>query len=286
MPDSGRSPAEVALITRLRVFQRIGAPLLSAINDWRFFGDTGGEDRGPEDEAALFAALLEATTAISEAFAEILAREAGSVPEDWMRWHLAAAISDIVTAHFRATGQPLDEDTANTVLTGLEKLLSLGPGLPPDDLNRRVGELAEQRSVAARIKGITALAPVVAAIGRFAFGRDPEALAEETTATLHDKAGAIARHLAPEACHEDDWHAFFVGILTAVCELYADCHYAEMDRLLDMEASAREAYLEAHDGTMPLDPVWRSFESRLSMLTILAERFTLPTAGAIDPPPA
>lgn len=284
--DSGpRDPAYLHQLVqaRLLAFQRIGAPLMAAVSDWRYVEDADESARTAEQDAALFGELVETTAAASSKLTDRLTGD-NTGPGDWARWGIAAAASDIVTACFRATGKVPDQALMDRLIQGLGAVdqvadidaFSAGePVSGPDD--------EAEDALHLRVKGVAALAPVVGAVARFAFGEQPEALVGLVADRVHARAIRVARQLAPERCPLGDWRALYHGVFQAAAELYADCHYAEMDRLLDMTPEERDGYIKENGGRLSMDPVWAGFELRIDMLTALAENLNPPEITVIDP---
>lgn len=106
----------------------------------------------------------------------------------------------------------------------------------------------------------------------------------EVSQTVSAKVAEVARRLAPDPCPRSDWQALCVGVMDAAGNLYADAHYAEMDRLLDMTEAERAEYVEAEGGQIPLAPVWDAFDLRMSMLTALADAIEIPAASEVAAP--
>ncbi len=272
--------------SRLLAFQKIGGPLMAAVSDWRYVEGSDDSERTAEQDAELFGKLVTVTGSLAAQLAEKLAPEDADDPAmDWLRWGAATAASDIVTASFRALGAVPDASL-------IERLaLALDTGDAPGDVAALGAEdalepepLGADETLRLQIRSLTALAPVVGAVARYAFGHDAEALVEQVAGRLHARSMRVARRLAPESCSLEDWQALYLGVFAASAELYADCHYAEMDRLLDMNSEERRNYADEHGERLPMDPVWAGFELRVGMLTGLAENLTPPPVTVIDPP--
>lgn len=262
---------------RLLAFQKIGAPLLAAVSDWRFAAD-GANNRTAEGDAALFAQLVESTVAISRKAAEKMGAKNRS-EDDWIRWGLASAAADIVTAHYRATGRPMAALAADKLIEAIDKVTD-----PVNNPLKTVPKLEQDVVTALRLKMFDALAPVVGAVARFSFGYDEHALILDVAGKLHKTAAEIAAALSPDNCPEAEWATLYEGLLAAAAELYADCHYAEMDRLLDMSPDERAAYVREHGNAVPIEPVWQAFELRVSMLTTVAVHLKVPLSAQIAEP--
>ncbi len=276
-PDSrpnSRQERDARLRARLLAFQRIGAPILSAIADWRYVDpDSVPEARTEEDDARLFAQMLDSTVTVANNAAEAMGAADGP-EDDWMRWSLASALSNIVTAHFRATGRVLSVDDSERVVGAIDYG---GTRVESFQLADERGRDRAIRSL--RIRIVDAMAPVVGAVARFSFGRDAHGLVVQVTDTILSYAAEVTDRLAPASWSDEEWASMYKGVLHAACDLYADCHYAEMDRLLDMTPQERSQYVRQHEMDVPMEPVWKAFETRLSMLTTVVENLDLPDDG-------
>lgn len=279
-PASGVTPglgsdAPPAVVAALHAFRTVGAPLLAAVTEVRPFlqGDDG------EGDAETFRELLTANATMAERIGASMGVPYGRAAS-WQRWAMAGTACRITAAHYRATGKPITESQMEEVLAALPALDSAAAAMgiadaPPEG----TGIGAE----ALRLKMMEAMAPVVGAIARYSFGRTEQALVGEVAARLQKTSSEAARAIAGDRVSAAGWQHLFGGVLEVAGHLYAESHYAEADRLLDMRPDERTAYLTRYGNQVPMGPVWESFDLNMAMLTAVAAYMEVPEAPELDP---
>lgn len=258
-------------------FRTIGAPLLSAVTEVRPFMQADAP-ANPEADAQAFKQLIDSNVKIAQKITQSIGAE-DDENGDWARWATAGAAAKIISAHYRATGKPLGDQEAEETIQAIsqlsETLLQDAP-LPQDPSEITAGIL--------RLKMMEAMAPVVGAVGRYSFGRTEQTLVGEVAARLQKTALEAAKSLLPEGCTEDEWRLIYGGVLEVTGHLYAESHYAEADRLLDMRPDERTAYLTRYGNQVPMGPVWESFDLNMAMLTAVASYLEVPESANLDQP--
>ncbi|MEA1938876.1 MAG: hypothetical protein U9N14_07285 [Pseudomonadota bacterium] len=261
------------LRARLLAFRRIGAPLLAAVTDVRFDPEM---PRSKEDDAALFTELVESTVVIARLVADRLGAQARP-EDDWIRWNVATATTGVVSAHFRSTGRAMAGDQADRVLDALKLTENKTGGAGAE----MVGYDPDFTTYL-RIRILQAMVPAVGAVARFSFGHDEDSFLARITDRLQNTTAEIMDLLAPKAERNEDWNLLYLGVFDAAVQLYAESHYAEMDRLIDMPEVERAAYVSKHDNRVPLDPVWDNFDLHMKMLTTVASHLKVPESSGIN----
>lgn len=234
--------------------------------------DTPGASK-QEGDAAAFAQLVESAAELGRSAAKQLGA-AAQKGDDWIRFTLAGAASSVIAAHYRATGKPIaPADAAAFALavskasTSLAEVMPIPPETAYDETYMRA-------------KMLGAMAPVVAAVARYAFGRSEHVLLMEIATRLQRSAAEVAQELIGNSVSSDQWHLMYATALEVAGHMYAESHYAEADRLVEMIPEERAAYLARNGNQIPMDPVWASFEQYIAMLTALISH--LETPGTAD----
>ncbi len=255
--DTSTASAAAPHIDRtLLVFRRIAAPLLSAVTGYRAPA-AEGETAPPAEAgqiATTFMSLVESTVEISRAITERLRFGDNNQAAQWLT---AGAAADAVAGFYRANGRPLGPSEIEPLLAALETALTQGMerlGFRRDTLDTDptppLGHVYK------------ALAPVVTAVARFSFGRDQNELLLEITDRLMSIAGGVTARLNKS----ENPDVLYYSILDVAGEFYMECHFAEMDRLLEMPPEERKEYVRTHDKQIPMEPVWETLNLKLSML--------------------
>lgn len=267
--------ANQSLWATLLTFRDIAAPLMNAVTETGGINANieGRAEHTPENHAALFAQLMELTGSLSKKSAQQLGVQ-GLPENDWVRWHLAVTIATLVASYYRATAQPIAPDTAETFIASMTRAArDISLDATPQ----------EAVSPASRVRAVGGLIPALSAIARFAFGRPEVELMAEIADRLRKEAEALTGKVTG-GVENVEKQQLYDGLLEALGKIYAEAHYAEMDRLLDMPPDERAKYVQSHDNKPPIEPVWQAFQLRLNMLKIVAENLYLTDGSRVHPP--
>ena len=284
-PFSGAvEPAEntAKLRGKLYAFRNIGGPLLAAVTELRSLLPSEPHERTPERDATALAQLVQSAVALAEAAGRQLGAEALS-QDDWIRWSIAATASGVVAAHYRVTGRPLPVEDASVIINAIEQAGPLLADLPPPP----DGEEVDPNSPAyLRLKMLAAMGPVIGAISRYSFGRPEQQLVSEVArAGCGQMSVEVTRSLVTADNHDpEEWRLMCGAVLEVAGQLYAESHFAEADRLLDMSPDERNDYLTRHNNSIPMDPVWNSFILNMAMLTTVAGFLDIPQGADLSGP--
>ena len=265
------------LVATLIAFRDIAAPLMNAVTETGGINANveGRAEHTPENHAAIFAQLMELTGNLTKRAAMQLGAQ--NLPaDDWVRWQLAATVASLVASYYRATAQPITTETADSLLPAM--IRASMDATPLDAVPQN-----SPSTVSSRAKAINSLIPALSAIARFAFGRPETELMGEIADKLKEKAHGLSAD-ADDAVPEDEKIALYDGLLEALGKIYAESHYAEMDRLLDMPPEERARYVQSYDNKPPIDPVWQAFQLRVDMLSIITQHVFIADSAQIKPP--
>lgn len=258
--------------TLLATFKQIGLPLLHALTD-----GAAQREAGARPGSEQFNALVDSTIHMNQELAAQLGGPEEQI-EAWVRWSLAGASSQVVAAHFKATGQPLPAEEAKRLASMAIELQSKFKNLLPS-----VASEAIPNTVAMfRAKMMEAMVPVVGAMAQYSFGRSEHALLAEVADRLVKTSDQVTRALAPAGSSPEQWRILCWHVLKASGQIYTESHYAEADRLLYMNPDERAAYFAQHGNIPPMTQVWQSFNQRMAMLATLATYLEVPSTAQLD----
>ena len=251
-----------------QVTEKIGVPLLAA-----------AESRAtPDDsrsEATIVAELLaRAVQAGVDLAAAMDIRETGTEGES-IRLALAGLAGPLVAGHYRHAGRVPGEADVKRLVTALSAALTFADNFSPAAENTARMAALEAGSPPAdeaqvMIQCLQALTPMVTAVAAYSFGRPEKKMVQEITERLVQQAENLAGRLVPGASEPERKHMELV-LLRAMVPLYCEAHQAEMQRLLKLDDNARQAAAQANGGTLPLEPVWQSFDKQVALLDVLAQ---------------
>lgn len=258
--------------TLLASFRQVGMPLLQAMTEQQ--GGEGSSGQGLN--ADVFSGLVDSTVALSRSLANQLGSEEQGM-DAAVRWALAGSSSQVVAAHFRATGKALAPQESARLAEIAAKLQVLLKGQVPSG-----GETTSNTAGTFRAKMIESMVPVIGAMAQYAFGRAEHDLLIEVSEKLVRTADQMTRSLAPAGATPEQWRLLCWTILRASGQIYTECHYAEADRLLYMKPEDRAAYFTQHGNVVPMTQVWQSFNQRMAMLATLATYLEVPALAKLE----
>jgi len=248
--------------------------LLTALTEAPAGGDDGTKPAGANAEQ--FNALVDSTVNLSNELAAQLGAEENQL-DAWVRWSLAGASSQVVAAHFKATGQPLPLEQAQKLASIAIELQSKFKAQIPG------GNEPIPNTVATfRAKMMEAMVPVVGCVAQYSFGRAEHGLLAEVAEKLIKTADQVTRALAPAGCTPEQWRLLCWNVLKASGQIYTESHYAEADRLLYMNPDERASYFAQHGQIVPMTQVWQAFNQRMAMLATLATYLEVPSSAQLD----
>jgi hypothetical protein len=258
----------------LAAFRHIGLPLMQALAEAR--GASGGERPVTGFDENLYGGLIDSTVTLCRELGAQLDGKDDQL-DAAVRWALAGSASQVVAANYRATGHALPTDEAKRLAALAATLQSKFKGqIPPE------GEKAPNTVATFRARMMEAMVPVIGAVAQYAFGRAEHALLAEVAEQLVKAADQITRSLAPAGATPEQWRLLCWNILRASGQIYAECHYAEADRLLYMSPEDRAALFAKHDNIIPMTQVWQSFRQRMAMLATLAMYLDVPQSAQLE----
>jgi hypothetical protein len=257
----------------LAAFRQIGMPLLQALVEAPGQGGGGGQGGANPDQ---FNALVDSTIALSQKLTSELTGDEGEL-DAGVRWALAGSASQVVGAHFRATGQSMNDAEA-THLAGIAASLQqkFRSQIPTG------GETIPNTVATFRAKMMEAMVPVIGAVAQYSFGRAEHSLLAEVAERLVKTADQVTRALAPTGATPEQWRYLCWSILRSAGQIYTECHYAEADRLLYLDPNERAAYFAQHSNIVPMVQVWQSFNQRMAMLATLATFLDVPASAQLE----
>lgn len=268
--------AQARMQSLLLTFRQVGMPLLAALLETPAAGVGGEAKPASALNSEQFNALVDSTVNLSRELAAHLGADEDQL-DAWVRWSIAGAASQVVAAHFKATGQPLPLEQAQKLSNITAELQGKFKAQIP------AGNEPIPNTIATfRAKMMEAMVPVVGAVAQYSFGRAEHGLLAEVAEKLIKTADQVTRALAPAGCTPEQWRLLCWNVLKASGQIYTESHYAEADRLLYMNPDERAAYFAQHGQIVPMTQVWQAFNQRMAMLATLATYLEVPASAQLD----
>ena len=267
LEEIGLAPFEPAVMPadnrRLQVFRHIAAPLMAAAAGAA--SSHPGLDTSVDALASAFTQLMDVTVELDRRVVLALDLSDG---DPAARWNAAGSVADLVSSYYLSTGTILSPDDAGPMIEALQQTLSHLPAYSA------TGELPPAPQ---SVRTLKALAPAIIAIARFSFGRNALELTREVTGRLLALASEIASRISGLEGEALAQSPLYMAVLEVTGEFYRYSHFFEMERLMQMPAEERKAYVAEHNRKIPTEPVWELLGLRLAMLEAVAGY--LPAAG-------
>ncbi len=249
----------------VQILDKIGAPLLAAIEGFR---DAESDDKGVQDAQTL-AALLARAVEMSVNMSQNMDLKGSEEDADSVRLALAALAGPLIAEVYKVTRKIPDENDLKRMNKTLESVLTFSDNFAPSATHISRLKSLDDTAVHAdedqnTIYVLQALLPVLGAIAEFPFGQQETALVQDISRRLQGHAGDLMRRMLPDD-EEDEPKARYIElmILKALAQVYAESHKAQTKKLLQQQESGGEG------PEITMDDVWRAFDLKLSMLEAL-----------------
>ncbi|HAX92007.1 MAG TPA: hypothetical protein DCY07_07355 [Rhodospirillaceae bacterium] len=261
------------LQTLLAAFRQVGLPLLQSLVE--VSGSQGGGEEGVM-RAERMAALVDCTVSLSRALTKEMRADEDNLDAS-VRWALSGSASQVVAAHYQATGRVLSpEDITRLVQIASVVQEKFKTQIPAG------GETVPNTIATFRAKMMEGMVPVIGAVAQYAFGRAEHELLAEVAERLVKTADQVTRTLAVAGSTPEQWRFLCWSILRAAGQIYTESHYAEADRLNAMNAEEQAAYFAQHGQIVPMTQVWQAFNQRMAMLATLATYLEVPVSAQLE----
>ena len=244
----------------LQLLQKLGAPLMRAVN-----ARSDGADEGAKD-AQTISALLSETVKISISLSQAMNLKPEDGDADAIRVTLAALAADLVADSYKETGRLPSDTDSRRIAKSLESVLAFTDNFAPaaqhaQRLQTIDGTAPFMDEMQANLYAMNALVPAIAAIAEFPFGQQEAKLIQEVATALSDRAKTLRSNLAQIEGEGADAKMAELVLLQSLAQIYAAAHRAETVRLKTLPEDAR--------GELSLTPVWKQFDRQLAMLEVL-----------------
>jgi hypothetical protein len=269
------SGADQRLLALIATIRHVGTPLLVAVAEVAGAASKENPAAATTADPAMFASLIDSTVNLAQAM--VAGGVDGKISQPWVRWAVVNSASQIVAAHYRATGRAMKTEESAPIVQHVAGLQDKYKNFVPSEREPMENSIATFRA-----KTIEALVPVVGAVAQYAFGRAEHLLVSEVADRLIKTTDQITRALAPAGAKPDEWRLLSWSILRSSGQIYADSHYLEADRLLAMKPEERSAYLAQNPQNVPMERVWQNFNQRMGMLATLAAYLEVPATARLD----
>jgi hypothetical protein len=243
----------------IQILEKIGTPLMEAV--------IARGTTETEETAKHVAEILTQSVQASIDLGPLIEIEKLGEDADAARVSLAAISSNMLAEYYRAKGKMPGAGDVKRMIGGLQAVKSFSENFTATkEASQRIASLKADGSpvdpLQEQLQYLKAFAPVIDAIGEFAFGEPEQKMISDVAKRLTGKASDLTKKYFASAKEGDQKH-IERGVLETLTQLYATCHYAEITRL-----SAPDAKKDA--AVSSLEKVWADFDWRVVLLESLA----------------
>lgn len=277
-PTPVKGPEANRALALVSVIRGIGSPLQSAVSEVSAGLRERGQDVTAIDEARAYAQLVQQVVSIGRttcATLEVNPDELARWNGEPLRWAILEAIADMVGAHFRAAGLLQPSTIAGQVASAVTGIAL--DGARREDLMPGLGHATQARLGLDMLKAVP---PVVHAVTRYSFGRNPLILSTEVAWELQYKAVECTRRLLAVGSTLEEWHSVYGAFVISAGQLYAEAHFAEAERIARLSPNDRAALSQ---GEVPMTGVWEQFDRKVDQLASFAGFMTVPGEAGTTP---
>ncbi len=252
--------------TFLRIFEKLGTPLIAAVNEVKTRAGTKAGDEN--EDARKLAQLLTIVTRESVVLAEKADIVQSDSEKDDLRLSLTTIISPLIASLYQMGGKiPEEKDTAQladsfgALSSYIDNFISI------KESAQRIGQMEEGQYFIdenqIKIQTLSVLVPVVNSVIAFPFGEKPAKLIRNICSRLIEESEKLQDSLfktsnEPEAKHIQ------LGLLRSLVVIYSQCHFSEMARILNSQDQNRAG------ANLSIDPVWKAFDERVEMIDAIS----------------
>jgi len=237
----------------LQLLQKLGAPLMAAVNT-HSQGDANGEK-----DAGTLASLLSESVKISISLSQAMNLKPDDGDADAIRVALAALAGGLIADSYKQNGRVPNENEGRRISKALESVIVFADNFAPAAEHAQRLKTLDNAApffdpVQTDLYAMHALVPAISAISEFSFGEPEPRLIQDVS----DRLDARAKELMSSMSAAGNAMSELV-ILQALSQLYADAHRAETKRLK----------AQGGDAQASIDTVWASFDKQASMVAVL-----------------
>lgn len=189
-----------------------------------------------------------------------------------VRLNLATLSCHIIAAHYKRTGKLPTESELKRTVSSIDQLLTFSENyIPMERLDgvfpENIRGLSPLSRTVANLVYLKYYVPLVDAVAEFSFGKTEAKMIQHVSERLREKAADITHALMGHDLSQAEQKSSELLILSSLIPLYCSCHNNEKSRIMALSEEDRNKETSQEQ----IENIWKLFEKRLTMLTILAK---------------
>ena len=247
--------------TFLRIFEKLGTPLIAAVNEVKTRTGQGGDEN---EDARKLAQLLTIVTRESVALAEKADIVQSDSERDDLRLSLTTIIAPLVASLYQMGGKIPEEKDTSQLAESFSALSSyIDNFISIRESAARIKQMEDGQYFVddnqIKIQTLSILVPVVNSVIAFPFGEKPSKLIRNICGRLIEESEKLQKRLFPTGNASEAKH-IQLGLLRSLVVIYSQCHFSEMARILNAQDQNRAG------ANLSIEPVWKAFGERVEMI--------------------
>ncbi len=189
-----------------------------------------------------------------------------------VRLNLATLSCHIIASYYNKMGRLPTEAELRKSVSSVDLLLTFSENYIPmgrldDVFPEHIRGLSPLSRTVANLVYLKYYVPLVEAVAEFSFGQPETKMIQNVSEKLKEAAGELTTHLMGDDISLHEQKSSELLILSSLIPLYCSCHNKEKDRIMNLSDSERSK----ENSSMQIENIWKIFDKRMSMLTLLAQ---------------
>lgn len=257
----------------LQVLEKLASPLVASISEVavrQMMMPDPSQPATMRPEAEQVAGLLTKSTQMSIGLSELIDLKLPENEADSLRLALTSLSSPLVANIYRLAGRTPTDAEVDRVMAAMNAVFTYSENFAPaSDATARMATLdqdfypADKTQVS--LMYMSALLPAVNSVMAYSFGQPEKKLIQEVTERLLEEAKDLRKRMFPKLKDERKISQADLAVLRMATQIYSQCHFGEMAKLMATEEQARQGLAPA------MTTLWQAFSLRMEMLEVLAD---------------
>lgn len=257
----------------LQVLEKLASPLVASISEVsvrQMMMPDPSQAGAMRPEAEQVAGLLTKSTQMSIGLSELIDLKLPENEADSLRLALTSLASPLVANIYRLAGRTPTDAEIDRVMAAMNAVYTYSDNFSPaSDATARMAVLDQDfypsDATQVALQYMSALLPAVNSVMAYSFGQPEKQLIKDVTERLLKESQALRKTMFPHLTDPRDTSKSDLAVLRMATQIYSQCHFGEMAKLMATEEQARQGLAPA------MTTLWQAFSLRMQMLEVLAE---------------
>lgn len=257
----------------LQVLEKLATPMVAAISEVsvrQMMVPDPKVSGSMRPDAEQVAGLLTKSTQMSIGLSQLVDMKLPDGEADSLRLALTSLASPLMANIFRLAGRAPSDVEIERVNAAMSAVMSYSDSFAPaGDANIRMSQIDvdffPMDPTQVTLLYMNALLPAVNSIMAYSFGQAEKKLVQDVSDRLVRESKVLRGRLFPALPEGPEAAKADLALLRMTAQIYSQCHFAEMAKLMATEDQVRQGMAPA------MTTLWQSFILRMQMLEILGD---------------